>query len=114
MMIHFQSNVLEFKGKRFELPHSILDAEEIGDNAFIVYDYMEFNSNSVANNMCSIDQVGEVVWVAENATNHTNDAYTHILREETKGNTIAVNNFAGYFALIDILSGKLIKSEFRL
>jgi len=112
-MVQFHQSTIEINEKQFDLPYSILDAEEMGEFVYVIYDYMEFNKNSVANNLVCINQLGEVVWVAENPTNQSNDAYTNFMRIKLKGSEyIAVNNFVGVSCLIECSTGKCLKTEF--
>jgi len=50
-MVQYHQSTIEINEKQFVLPYSILDAEEMGEFVYVIYDYMEFNKNSVANNL---------------------------------------------------------------
>ena len=107
-MINFEGKEIIMDEKVVSLPHSILDAEESGENVFVVYDYMEYPKGTPANNLVCLDKNGNELWIAKNPTNQSNDGYTNFSRTTTsKSGFIAVNNFAGYLCQVNINNGEL-------
>ncbi|PVZ69600.1 hypothetical protein [Pelagibaculum spongiae] len=79
-MIQINKNRIEINGGTVELPYSILEAKEIKQGILIIFDYMEFDKNSVARNFHCVNQDGSVLWMAENPTTQSTDAYTNFKR----------------------------------
>lgn len=111
-MIQFNKNRIEINGNTVELPYSILEAKEFGQNILVIFDYMEFNQNSVARNFHCLNQAGSTLWVAENPTTNSTDAFTNFSSLDLKLNQVVVNNFAGFTCTISLADGKLLKGEF--
>ncbi|QBY04385.1 hypothetical protein E2K93_08270 [Thalassotalea sp. HSM 43] len=111
-MVQINKNRIEINGNIVELPYSILEAKEFEQCILVIFDYMEFNQNSVARNFHSIKQDGSILWVAENPTTQSTDAYVHFISLDLNGHQVVVNNFAGYTCTIDLADGKLLKGEF--
>jgi len=111
-MVQLNKNRIEIIGNTVELPYSILEAKEFGQKFLVIFDYMEFNQNSVAHNLHCINQDGSTLWVAENPTTKSTDAFTNFSSLDLKLNQVVVNNFAGFTCTINLANGKLLKSEF--
>ncbi|WP_444904232.1 hypothetical protein ACJJIU_03740 [Microbulbifer sp. CnH-101-E] len=112
-MIEFESKQIVIDGKKFSLPRSILDAEEINGKIFVVYDYMEYPTGEAANNLVCLDKSGTELWVAKNPTNQGNDGYTNFSRTTvSEAGFIAVNNFAGYVCQVNKTNGELGHVQF--
>ncbi len=94
------------------LLYTTLEAKEFEQCILVIFDYMEFNQNSVARNFHCINQDGSILWVAENPTTQTTDAYVNFMSLDLNGNQVVVNNFAGYTCTIDLADGKLLKGGF--
>ncbi|WP_016957986.1 hypothetical protein [Catenovulum agarivorans] len=109
-MLQFNKNIIAVNGNEIELPHTIIDATEVGDNICVIFDYMEFNVNSAASNLQCIDYSGSVVWVAENPTNQNTDAYTNFIISSSSESYITVGNFVGCNCKINVTTGKLIQA----
>ncbi|WP_284300542.1 hypothetical protein [Thalassotalea loyana] len=111
-MVQFNKNRIEINGNTVEVPYSILEAREFGQNILVIFDYMEFNQNSVVRNFHCIYQDGSALWVAENPTSKSTDAFTNFANLDFNRNKVIVNNFAGFTCTIDLADGKLSKREF--
>ncbi|NMP31716.1 hypothetical protein HII17_09090 [Thalassotalea sp. M1531] len=111
-MVQFNKNRIEINGNTVELPYSILEAKEFGQNILVIFDYIEFNQNSVARNFHCINQDGSALWVAENPTTNSTDAFTNFSSLDLKLNQVVVHNFAGFTCTISLTDGKLLKGEF--
>ena len=109
-MIQINKNRIEINGNIVELPYSILEAKEL--DLLVIFDYMEFSQNSVARNFQCINLDGSVLWVAENPTTQSSDAYVNFTSIDLNGNQVVVNNFAGCTCTIDLADGKLLKGVF--
>jgi len=112
-MLKFQGKEIETDQGKFHLPHSILDAEYKDGKVYVVYDYMEFPKNAPAHNLVCLDLQIKQLWVAENPTSLSSDAYTNFAREvDQKPDCIAVYNFAGYLCYINQFNGKVLNAIF--
>ena len=112
-MIKFNGKELRIDGTVLILPYSILDAEESSEKIFIVYDYMEFPMNGPAPNLVCIEKSGKELWVADNPTSQSNDAFTNFSRtNKSTDNCISVNNFAGYLCQVNKSTGELNDVQF--
>ena len=111
-MIQVNKNRIEINGNIIELPYSILEAKELDQSILVIFDYMEFSQNSVARNFQCINLDGSVLWVAENPTTQSSDAYVNFISIDLNGNQVVVNNFASYTCTIDLADGKLLKGVF--
>ena len=111
-MVHFNKKRIEINGVTIELPYSILDAEKFEQNILVIFDYMEFNQSSIARNLQCLSQDGSVIWLAENPTTQSCDAYVNFSGFDLVNNFVIANNFAGFKCYIELTTGKLLKSEF--
>lgn len=106
-------NVLVVNDRQLSLPHQILDSLQTEEGIFVIFDYMEFSSNEPAKNLVRLDEKGNVVWVADNPTTQSNDAYTNFNRViPASAGHVAANNFAGYYCEIKASSGELGRVQF--
>jgi hypothetical protein len=108
IMMEIQGKRLQIENTVLDMPHTILDARQIGERIVVIFDYMDFPRWRQAQNLRSFDTSGKELWTAEHPTNETADCYVNFMKERP----LTVGNFAGYRCVIDEATGKLLKSEF--
>jgi len=101
-------NTINVNGKEWDFGKAILDAAMIDDKVIVIFDYMEYPKNSCARNLVAYDLSQNELWVAENPTTQSNDAYVSITNEHP----LTANNFSSHSCQIDLDTGKLINAAF--
>jgi hypothetical protein len=90
----------------FELP--VLEAILVENQLLVIHDYMASPQDKPARNLVSYSMSGQRLWVADNPSTSTSDAYTNFLSEQP----LRVGNFAGYECVISLSTGRLESSAF--
>jgi len=87
----------------------VLDAREIDETIFVVYDYMAFSRGEPSRNLFTYSRrTSEEIWRAEDIGAGPNDGYTGVISEEP----LVVGNFACFDCCIDLQTGAVISKAF--
>jgi hypothetical protein len=95
-------------GGRIKATHSVLQAVQVANRVYVIYDYMEFPRKLPARNLFAYDLSGNELWRAPDIGCGPLDAYTNFVSERP----LTVFNFACYICVIDEANGQVVSSNF--
>ena len=107
MKLPVQHRIL-VNGEYWDLSRPILDACQIGNRVFVIFDYMSCPRRTQAKNMVAFDLQRNELWTAEHPTDQATDTYVNFISEEP----LRACNFAGFDCKIDPATGRLLHAEF--
>ena len=94
----------------WSLTRPIMDARQIDQRIFVLFDYMTYPKSGSSNNLEAYDLNGNLLWVvSEHPMPGATAAYTNFIDSPNK---LIVGNFAGFTCQIDTETGKLLDSQF--
>jgi len=117
MSVAFQGRNLIIDGKTIEMPHSIIDAAEVGERIYVLFDPNAFIKDPKykdifapgapsIRNLVAVTKEGSILWEAEFP--QPSDYYYNFSSVEP----LLVNSFSSYRCEIDPSDGKIVRKVF--
>jgi len=111
--LNFKDNHIEVDQYQWDVRFNILDALLYDDYVLIILDYMSFPRGHAASNLEAYTLDGKKIWVADNPSTCSADAYVSFMQDQLSVNgEIVVWNFACFICTIRVRDGKLLSAEF--
>jgi hypothetical protein len=95
-------------GRWWRFSDRVLDAMQLGDRVFVIFDYMAFPQLQPAPNLKAYDLHQNELWTAAHPINQPAAAYVNFLSETS----LLAWNFACFRCTLDESSGQLIEAQF--
>lgn len=107
MKLSVEGKYIIGNGVRIQATHSVLQAIQVNDRVYVIYDYMEFKQKP-SRNLFAYDLTGKELWRAQDIGWEAVDGYTRFIAETP----LTVYNFACFICIINEANGHVISTEF--